>query len=116
MNFPWLSRQTFIFRVFVLGSMVSLALIEILNIPALLLLGIITSYEDIRLHKIRNKWVLIAVLYSLLSLGIVLGYLGLRHELITLDYVRLYFVNLLVSVGFGFFLWLSRLWSPGDGH
>jgi hypothetical protein len=94
--------------------MVSLALIDLLNIPALVLLGIVTSYEDLKNHKIRNKWILIAVIYSVVSLAIALGYLWLRHELIDLSYARMFFVNLAVSIGFGFFLWLSKLWSPGD--
>ncbi|MBI2101070.1 hypothetical protein HYT53_00495 [Candidatus Woesearchaeota archaeon] len=36
-------------------------------LPMILLLGIVTSYEDIKFGKIRNKWVLMAIAYSVIA-------------------------------------------------
>ena len=34
-------------------------------LPMILLLGIVTSYEDIKFGKIRNKWIILALAYSI---------------------------------------------------
>ncbi|MBN2422228.1 prepilin peptidase [Candidatus Woesearchaeota archaeon] len=87
---------------------------ESINIIIIIVFGIITSYQDLKYNKIRNKWVVIAILSSVLSLLIAIFYLKSKGTEINIDYIKIYFINILISLVFGFFLWLSNLWAPGD--
>ena len=40
-------------------------IIDTYMLPALFLVGIATSVEDIKLGKVRNKWILIGLIYGL---------------------------------------------------
>jgi len=95
-------------------EMVLLGYLDILNIPALLMLGVVTSYQDFKEGKIRNKWIIISVLYSFFSLGLTALLLELGGSTINPVYVKGFFVNLGFSLGFGVFLWMCKLWSAGD--
>jgi hypothetical protein len=78
----------------------------------ILLLGIITSYTDIRFHKIKNKWIIISVCYSLLAyliVGILSGFSGEFMQLLAATAI-----NLLCALAFGVLFWLSRYWSAAD--
>ncbi len=80
-------------------------------LPALLLLGIITSYDDIKNATIRNKWVLCAIVYGVL-MHLALFLFG--NDLVTEEYLKLYAINAAFSLFVGIFLWVSSLWSAGD--
>ena len=80
-----------------------------LFLPAILLLGAVVSYEDIKIGKIRNKWVVLGALVALLL------WLGLYlFKVVSLNYVMLVFVYSLAALGIGFFIWFIGLWSAGD--
>jgi Flp pilus assembly protein protease CpaA len=72
-------------------------------------LGIITSYEDIKIGKIRNKWISLIVLISGI-LWFVLYFL----DMVSLNYVFLIFVYGFAALIIGFFIWFIGLWSAGD--
>jgi hypothetical protein len=79
-------------------------------LPAIVFLGIITSYEDFKLGKIRNKWVLGAIafaffIYLLLFLN---GQISGKEIYLTA-------INFLMAIAFSFVLWNFRFWSAGDG-
>ncbi len=79
-------------------------------IPAIIFLGVITSYEDIKSGKIRNKWVLGAVAFSFAAyLFLFLG------KNITLNEVYLSLINFAIAIAFSFLLWNFKFWSAGDG-
>jgi hypothetical protein len=71
-------------------------------LPAIIALGIITTFEDIRDGRIRNIWILLAVSYSA-AIHIIL-------EVFDLDYL----LSLALSFGAGYALWRADLWSAGD--
>ncbi len=84
-------------------------------LPMIIFLGIITSYEDIRHGKIRNKWIVAAVAYSLLANLLI--FLSMSYSLGP-DPRLGYFIELLGSVIValiaGFIFWSVGLWSAGD--
>lgn len=83
-------------------------------LPAILIIGIITSYEDIRFGKIRNKWVILALLYAFAMYStLILFYLskgGIKSE-----YLMELGTNIFFSMVVGFGLWYMGVWTAGDG-
>ena len=69
--------------------------------------GTITSLEDYYTNKIRNRWVLLAMLFGFV-LSIALFFQEGAGILIA------YYLNAFFSLMFGFMLWYSGLWSAGD--
>ena len=75
----------------------------------ILFLGIVTSYEDKKYGKIRNKWVILALIYSaFVNIFLyLLGYINFAH-------IGQLSINGLISLVFGFLIWRVNLWSAGD--
>ena len=94
--------------------MVTFSLIQLLNLPAIIILGILTSIDDIKHSKIRNKYVLFSIIYSLVTLFVTILFIYIRGEKISIGYISLFFSNLLLALVFGFIVWISGLWSAGD--
>lgn len=95
-------------------KMIELTYFDILNIPAILMLGVVTSFQDLKEGKIRNKWIIISVLYSFFSLGLTALLLRMSGSSINPEYVRIFFANIGFSLAFAVFIWLCKLWSAGD--
>ncbi|MBU0461152.1 MAG: prepilin peptidase, partial [Nanoarchaeota archaeon] len=78
-------------------------------LPTILLLGIFTSYEDIKEGKIRNKYIVAAFIVGLIIQAILLmfGIIGVNYLLISLLYT-------LFTVIICFVVWYFRWWSAGD--
>lgn len=82
-------------------------------LPAILALGIITSYEDIKYGKIRNKWVVLALIYGFVVYAALVVFLFLNNALDTAYLIGLG-INIALSLLIGFGMWYSSLWSAGD--
>lgn len=82
--------------------------------PAILLLGIITSYQDIKFGKIRNKWIILALVYAILAYTILISFY-LSKGNIRPQYLAELGTNLLFSIVVGFGLWYLNVWTAGDG-
>jgi Flp pilus assembly protein protease CpaA len=78
-------------------------------LPTIILLGIITSYEDIKDGKIRNKYIIAATLIAL-AIQAMLFYAGI----IDLRYVGLAWTYAFFTAIIGFFIWQLGWWSPAD--
>ncbi|MBI2558989.1 hypothetical protein HYW20_06730 [Candidatus Woesearchaeota archaeon] len=78
-------------------------------LPMVLFLGIITSYEDIKFGKIRNKWILVAIVYSIIASSILFS---LNYY--DTNYLIKILANGLFSIIFGFAIWYANLWTAGD--
>jgi len=83
-------------------------------LPMIIFLGIITSYEDVKFGKIRNRWVLLAIFYSFLVLFILILNLYFSNVAINYEYIKTYAINFAFSFFVGLFLSYSGLWSAGD--
>lgn len=82
-------------------------------LPMILFLGIITSYEDIKEGKIRNKWVVIALLYSLFAnLGLIAYYY--YYSSVEYSYTTDLLANFGIALVVSFIAWNYKVWSAGD--
>lgn len=79
------------------------------TIGVIVVFGAIISYEDIMKKRIRNKYLLYAIIYSIV-LNII--YVFLEGSL---PYLKAFFINSLFSLFVGFLLWYVHLWTAGDG-
>ncbi len=77
-------------------------------------MGFITSYEDIRYGKIRNKWVVMAIIYAF-AIYSALILLFLSKGGVKSGYLIELGTNLLFSIFVGFGLWYLNVWTAGDG-
>jgi hypothetical protein len=84
-------------------------------LPMILFFGAVTSYEDWKHGKIRNKWVNISLVYSFVMLFAILAFLFVSGDTIKLSYISDYFINVAISFAFGFAIWKAGFWSAGDG-
>jgi len=83
-------------------------------LPIILALGLITSYQDIKSGKIRNKWIILALVYSILTyVGIIILY-SFEGTLST-TYLAELGTNFIFSIMAGFGLWYFGIWTAGDG-
>ena len=81
-------------------------------LPMILFLGIVTSYEDIKFGKIRNKWIVISFLYSIL-ITLFIHFFN-NHYNLDFEYLIGYFLTALISLLAGFLIWYFGLWTAGD--
>lgn len=84
-------------------------ILEYASLAVVLALGIITSYEDIKKGKIRNKLVFSAIIIGILLNASVMFYSFNQQYLIN------YCTNLAISITTGYVLWEYKMWSAGDG-
>jgi prepilin signal peptidase PulO-like enzyme (type II secretory pathway) len=78
-------------------------------LPAILALGGITSYEDIKEGKIKNKYTVAAV-----CLGITIHLLLFVFGIFNTNYTYRFFLFFLAAVILGILLWHWGFWSAGD--
>ena len=83
-------------------------------LPFIIFLGIITSYEDIKEGKIKNKWIILAVAYTIfIYLLIIINY-QINNIPIRLTYFIELGVMVIFSLIIGFIIWAVGLWTAGD--
>ncbi len=77
-------------------------------LPIILIIGIFTSYQDIKYNKIKNKWIVYSIVVS-----IVLNML-LFFKDFNLDYYKTFLINLILTIIICIVLWLLGYWPAGD--
>ena len=83
-------------------------------LPVIVFFGLITSFEDITYGKIKNKYIIFAIVYAIivyLILILVYSFQGTFR----IQYLSDLIINLLFTIMVGFFLWKSKIWTSGDG-
>jgi Flp pilus assembly protein protease CpaA len=85
-------------------------LVNLLFVLGILIIGIISSYTDIKYGKIKNKVIVIGLFYVVL----VHLLLVLTSKTINSTAYLHYVVNALFSILISFILWLTGLWTAGD--
>ncbi len=86
----------------------------IMNLPAIIMLGIAASYTDIRQGKIRNMHCAAGIVYGLLSLGAASLIFYATGEHISTKYYADFFVNLLIATAISLVIWSTGLLTAGD--
>ena len=85
-------------------------------LPAIIALGLITSYQDIKYGKIFNKWVVLGILYALaVNLFLIIHAYFSPTIGIKSHYIIELITNFLFAVIVGFALWRWKIWTAGDG-
>ncbi len=77
---------------------------ELFLLPAAIIIGIITSYEDIKEGRIRNKWLLAGFLYSLFVVLV----------LWDITYLKAYGINLIIAVLASVLIAYAGFWNAAD--
>ena len=81
-------------------------------LPMILFLGIITSYQDLRYGKIKNKWIVFGLIYAIVAYHI-LFFFSENYSLNISHFYSL-LLNGILALTTGFLLWFMRLWTAGD--
>lgn len=98
-------------------------ILDYIFLPAVLLLGSVTSYEDCKYSKIKNKWILKGLVwalgvYSILALWLLLSdHLTLFYKaknFMSFIYIYDSLINAFIALAIGYLIWYFDLWSAGD--
>jgi len=85
-----------------------------LLLPAILAIGIITSYEDMKYGKIRNKWITASIVYAIAAIILAIVIIIVSGGTIMASYITDFITNILFSTIFGFVIWHFGVLSGGD--
>jgi preflagellin peptidase FlaK len=84
--------------------------LEIIFLPLVILLGVLTSYTDIKQGKILNLHIIFFVGVALLTYGFLL----ISGEVFGAGYFWKLLLNILIAFSVGFVFWNFGLWSAAD--
>ena len=82
-------------------------------LPAIIVLGILTSREDMKYGRIRNRHIAFALIYAMLVNIILITYFYFNKS-INLGYVFDLMINFLMTIAVAFAVWNYGLWGAGD--
>lgn len=109
---------------------------NILFLPVLLFIGLITTYEDIRYGKIRNKWIKLGLVWGTIVIISFLVWFFIASPVlhfyyfeirqlppgspapvfvVNLEYLGRVVVNTLIALLTAFLMWRAGAWAAGDG-
>lgn len=80
----------------------------------ILILGVVTSFEDIRTRKIKNKWIAVSAGFVFLFYAFVFLTDETMRPDIRRDILRDMSINGFISLCAGYALWKASIWPPGD--
>jgi len=89
-------------------------LIYHLNLAFILILGAITSYEDVKKNRISNKYIVSATIVAFLT-NVVWNYLATAPWDTKLLYIQTTLLNACLCLLIGFLLWYLSVWRAADG-
>lgn len=98
---------------------------SIFFLSVILFIGIVTSFEDFFVSKIRNKWIIIGLVYSLTIYSLSWILYGLAVNKMVSHFIGgvssyliwnfdKWCINLLISMITAYFLWHFKMWGAGD--
>jgi Flp pilus assembly protein protease CpaA len=108
-----------------------LEIIDILFLPMIFFIGIVTSWEDFNIGKVRNKWIALGLIYFAIISALLLVFSLFASELtayiklidsnllrqameIPLNYFGKVVLNGFLALGLGFLLWKYNFIAAGD--
>ncbi len=93
-----------------------MTLIDAIFLFPLVISGVVASYFDIKKGVVPNKIIVVGFLVGIfLYLGLIFANLFLFEERLLYQDVLWRFINGVVAVLAGYFLWHFKFWSAGDG-
>ena len=98
--------------------MKNLDFFKYLIVAAMAFVAVVTSIEDIRERKIRNKWLLCGIAFAAAAhlVFILVVRLFMKDNLITVNfsYYGKFFINIICAFTVAVILWKTDIWSAGD--
>jgi len=85
-----------------------------INIFFILLIGLLTSYEDVKKNRISNRYIALAVIIAFLT-NVVDSFLEPAPAETKSLYLQTTLLNASVSFFVGMLLWKMQVWRAGDG-
>jgi len=99
-------------------------ILDYLFLPILVFIGLVTSYQDFRYGKIKNKWIIFGATWGTGIWVILLGwsqlvpfvphYFATPMTYIKPSYILEVAINSSIAFAVGYLLWHFDLWSAGD--
>lgn len=100
-----------------------LEIVDILFLPVIIIIGLITSWEDFFIGRVKNKWIKLGFIYGfsvfllLFLKGAIAPHflysIGLDVKIPNMYFAKVY-NNACISVLIGFFMWKKGLLAAGD--
>ena len=108
---------------------------DILFLPIVFFIGLITSYEDIKYGKVRNKWILLGLIWGLVVIFSFFVWYFIASPIslfyyfdvlnspdnspapvftVSLVYLEKIIINALIALAISFLMWRSNAWAAGD--
>jgi len=87
----------------------------LLFLPMIVLFGIVTSYTDIKMGIIRNRHIILALVYIPIAYSVILLFNYFMGIPIRLSYLQDLGINMIISAMFAFAAWHFKIWSAADG-
>lgn len=84
-------------------------------LPAILILGVVTSYTDLNYGKIRNRHILFALIYIPLVYAAIIAYFLFAGIPVRVSYLADLGLNMAIALVFSFLVWHFGVWSAADG-
>lgn len=84
-------------------------------LPAILILGVVTSYTDIKFGKIKNRHILIALAYIPIAYAVIVAYYFISAVPVSISYFSDLALNMAIALVFSFAAWHFKVWSAADG-
>ncbi len=95
--------------------MISNNILELLAfLPAIIYLGLRTSYSDIKHGRIKNKDILFALIYAIAAYSFLILLYKYNGFSIRMSYLLEVVSNGIMALATGFLLWHFKLWSAAD--
>jgi len=87
-------------------------LYNIIFLPIILFIGLASSYEDIKRGKIKNKLIVLGLIYGCIGylFLIIFSFFPGEHSVV----IKKVLLNTLISFVIGFMIWYLRLWAAAD--
>ena len=99
-------------------------IIDILFLPVLFFIGAIASYQDFYCGKIKNKWIILGLVWGggvfavfttwNLAANFLLDIWRIQLPVILWAYILKVLLNALIALAAGYFLWYFDVWAAGD--
>jgi hypothetical protein len=84
-------------------------------LPMIVFLGAVTGYEDIKHGKIRNKWIMLSIVYTAIAYLFAIAYYSSFGFTVEFSYFREYLLMVFFTVIVAFVMWWACFWTAGDG-
>ncbi len=83
-------------------------------LPMIIFIGGVTTYQDIKTGKIKNKWVMLGLAYALVVNFLIYFFVRITGGQLRVEYFSELAVTVITSLVVGFVMWLIGVWTAGD--